>query len=118
MACYIRKNVKPRNQDQLTDAVTEFWTSQTAQEQCGRYIGHPPVVNLTLETSWHYTANALKVVDAEESPALRLVGWVRQKDKVSVETMARGKVEELTISLVDAYIKKGYSVIKVFINMQ
>ncbi|CAH1248748.1 Hypp8375 [Branchiostoma lanceolatum] len=44
MECYLRKNVKPKNQDQLADAVTEFWTSQMTQEQRGRYIGHPPVV--------------------------------------------------------------------------
>ncbi|CAH1259262.1 Hypp2212 [Branchiostoma lanceolatum] len=100
------------------------------------------VKNLTLET-WHHTANALKVVEAAVAPELRLegyhrpgapfpgimtyawidsrwveVGWVRKKDKETVDTMARGKPEELTVLLRDAYVKKGYSVVKISVSMQ
>eukprot|EP00058_Branchiostoma_floridae_P013170 XP_002598658.1 hypothetical protein BRAFLDRAFT_67059 [Branchiostoma floridae] len=41
------------------------------------------------------------------------VGWVREKSRSSVEAMARGSVEELQVSLDEAYIKRGYCVAKV-----
>ncbi|KAI8484403.1 hypothetical protein Bbelb_378360 [Branchiostoma belcheri] len=40
MKAHIRKNVKPRNQDQLAEAVASFWKTYMTQEQCCRYINH------------------------------------------------------------------------------
>ncbi|KAI8487397.1 hypothetical protein Bbelb_348660 [Branchiostoma belcheri] len=46
------------------------------------------------------------------------VGWVRESDREAVEQMARGTdLENLRVTLRDAYVKRGYAVLKINISI-
>ena len=39
MKDYLRKNIKPRNKQELVDGITTFWATVN-EHKCSKYIGH------------------------------------------------------------------------------
>ncbi|KAI8493521.1 hypothetical protein Bbelb_289180 [Branchiostoma belcheri] len=98
-------------------------------------------MRVTLQT-FHYSTNAEKLVDYDGIAPLKvrkylrpgapmaglvtyakmdgvwqMVGWVPEKEKSAVVEMCGGAPETLHVLLEDAYIKRGYNVIKVDLSV-
>ncbi|KAI8497003.1 uncharacterized protein LOC144914992 [Branchiostoma floridae x Branchiostoma belcheri] len=103
-------------------------------------------MKLTLQT-FHYCSNAEKLIDmfeCGETPPLRVrpyhrpgapragimtsalvdgdwmqVGWVRETDRLAVEELCSGAaIEDLVVKLREAYVKRGFCVLKLDVSLQ